>query len=131
MPDRPPNCRTAEIACTVSEMHALSPKLAGKRCKSGYLIIDHPQKGSEDQFQLISSSAAPAPVPAPAAAPARRLTAAEVLVQAAAAAAAAGGGGGGGGGGRTDPLPSPGGRRLIRQSGIAGSRLSVIGGIAD
>ena len=32
MPDRLPNCRTAEIACTVSEMHALSPKLAGKRC---------------------------------------------------------------------------------------------------
>ena len=25
-------CRTAEIACTISELHALSPKLAGKRC---------------------------------------------------------------------------------------------------
>ena len=32
MPDRPPNCRTAEIACAISEMHALSPNLAGKRC---------------------------------------------------------------------------------------------------
>ena len=32
MPDRPPNCRTAEIACTISEMHEPSPKLAGKRC---------------------------------------------------------------------------------------------------
>ena len=30
MPERPPNCRNAEIACTISEMHALSPKLAGK-----------------------------------------------------------------------------------------------------
>ena len=30
MPDRPPNCRTAEIACTLSEMHALAPKLDGK-----------------------------------------------------------------------------------------------------
>ena len=27
-----PNRRTAEIACTISEMHALSPILAGKRC---------------------------------------------------------------------------------------------------
>ena len=34
-PDRPPNCRTAEVACTFSEMHALSPKLAGKRCRLG------------------------------------------------------------------------------------------------
>ena len=32
MPERPPKCRTAEIACTISELHALSPKLAGKRC---------------------------------------------------------------------------------------------------
>ena len=34
MPERPPNCRIAEIdtVCTISEMHALSPKLAGKRC---------------------------------------------------------------------------------------------------
>ena len=31
MPDRPPNCRTTEIACTFSEMHALSPKLAENR----------------------------------------------------------------------------------------------------
>ena len=40
MPDRsgPPNCRTAEIACTISEIHALSPKLAGKRCIS---VIHH------------------------------------------------------------------------------------------
>ena len=30
--ERPPKCRTAEIACTISELHVLSPKLAGKRC---------------------------------------------------------------------------------------------------
>ena len=30
MPERPPKCRTAEIACIISEMHALPPKLAGK-----------------------------------------------------------------------------------------------------
>ena len=39
MPDRPPNCRTAEIACTISEMHALSPKLAGKKCI--YVLITY------------------------------------------------------------------------------------------
>ena len=32
IPDRPPNCRTDETACTISEMHALPPKLAGKKC---------------------------------------------------------------------------------------------------
>ena len=26
------DCRTVEIACTISELHALPPKLAGKRC---------------------------------------------------------------------------------------------------
>ena len=29
-------CRTAEIACTFSEIHALSPKLAGKRYSDSY-----------------------------------------------------------------------------------------------
>ena len=34
-PKRPPKCRTAEIACTISEMHAVPPKLAGKTCSDG------------------------------------------------------------------------------------------------
>ena len=29
--DRPPKCRTAEIDCTSSELHALPPKFAGKK----------------------------------------------------------------------------------------------------
>ena len=33
MPDRPPNCRNIEIGYTISEMHVLSPKLEGKRCR--------------------------------------------------------------------------------------------------
>ena len=32
MPERPRNCLTAKIARTVSEMHALPPKLAEKKC---------------------------------------------------------------------------------------------------
>ena len=38
MPDGPPNCRTAEIAYTISEMHALSPKLARKRCSYIHIL---------------------------------------------------------------------------------------------
>ena len=34
MPKRPPKCRIAEIARTFSELRALPPKLAGKRCSS-------------------------------------------------------------------------------------------------
>ena len=34
----PAGRRTAEIACTISEMHALSPKLAGKRCNSSPML---------------------------------------------------------------------------------------------
>ena len=30
--ERPPKCRTAEITCTISKLHALPPKLAGKMC---------------------------------------------------------------------------------------------------
>ena len=30
MPEQPPECRIAEIACTISELHVLPPKLAGK-----------------------------------------------------------------------------------------------------
>ena len=30
IPERPPKWRTAEIACTFPELHALPPKLAGK-----------------------------------------------------------------------------------------------------
>ena len=30
MPERPPKCRTAEIACSIYELNALPPKLAGK-----------------------------------------------------------------------------------------------------
>ena len=64
MPDRPPNCRTAEIACTISEMYALSPKLAGKKV---YLTPQQERTqdflkgggGGEQKFSLIGTSRVP------------------------------------------------------------------------
>ena len=47
MPERPSKCRTTEIACTTSELHALPPKLSRKRCKThpvhiGDIEVLHP-----------------------------------------------------------------------------------------
>ena len=41
MPERPPKCRTTEIACAISELHALPPKLAGEDvvCHGVLLIV--------------------------------------------------------------------------------------------
>ena len=36
---RPPKCRTAEIACTISELHALPPKFGGKSYMSGVTVV--------------------------------------------------------------------------------------------
>ena len=43
MPERPPNCRTAEIACTISKIYALPPKLAGKGVDVAYNSLSSPQ----------------------------------------------------------------------------------------
>ena len=41
MPERPPKCRTAKIACTISELHALPPKLDGKMCTNSIICYHY------------------------------------------------------------------------------------------
>ena len=43
MPEPPPKYRTAEIACTFSELHALPPKLAGKNVSLELIYSDAAQ----------------------------------------------------------------------------------------